>query len=1055
MAMRKTIQTTPVRSAFRPRAAASARVVAVAAALLVGAQPVLAADKFYDTSSAAGLTGGSGIWDVGTTAVWSITSAGSALTTFAAGDDALFQTGTAAAVAIAAGGVSANSLSATVASSAPTFTGGALTLTSTSTAAAVDGSAIFNTGTGTNLAFNNTGGIVLGAAAGLTQTFTLNGGTLSTGTNTAVTGSGVTLSLVGNGGKTMTFNGAVNVGNLAIGGTGTTTTGPNTFVFANAVTLGTAAEFAIANANAVVRLGSSAASTFGTTNTINVTSGVLQFANAASLGTSALTIAGGSIDSSVANLVLNTTNAITLNGNATFVGTQNLSLGTNGVSLGSAAGTARTITTAAGTLTINGAITDGATATQLTKAGAGTLLLNGAASYTGLTTISNGLLRFGTTATVPAGSITISNIAGALAAAGPAGFSTFNEWLGSGKIATASVGALALTNATETAAIDLLTPNYNSLSVGATTNVTYTGTLTPGTNGYRLGGGGGTLIYPGVLDGARSLTTLGNVTLSSPTGNTYTGTTSAAAGLLVVTSPTALGTTAGGTNVAAGAALQPQGGITIAGEALTLNAVTSTVNLPNGLANGAGNNTWAGPITLAGDGSNNVRVGNTTAGNTLNLTGPITAGGTFGTITGAGATGLVVAGAGDINISGPISGALGLITTNTGTVTLSSTASTFTGGVRFQGATTFVVSSFNSVVANTSSANPAGSSLGAPTTDAAGTIFFAANNTTVNAGTLRYVGPGEATNRILMLNGSSGGITLDQSGPAGSALTFTAALASTATGGKTLTLTGSTAGTGEFAGLLANGSGTLAVAKTGTGTWTLSGANTYTGATTITGGTLLANNTSASATGTGAVAVNTAGTLGGTGSITGALTVGRGGRVAPGGAYPAGGVDNLSLAAAGIFNKAVGTGAVGPTFLSKLSPSTGTADVLTFTGASAAGAIDLSGDSDVLDLAPIEAIGSASQTFTVVEFTGTTPAGFGTGRFDVVTVGGQSTQSTAPGDPNYVLVNYVTGASPAITVTVANVAAVPEPAVAGGLALAAVGLLARRRRVRDARVGRR
>jgi autotransporter-associated beta strand protein len=82
-----------------------------------------------------------------------------------------------------------------------------------------------------------------------------------------------------------------------------------------------------------------------------------------------------------------------------------------------------------------------------------------------------------------------------------------------------------------------------------------------------------------------------------------------------------------------------------------------------------------------------------------------------------------------------------------------------------------------------------------------------------------------------------------------------------------------------FSGLIQDGGvsgGTGgSLAKTGRGKLTLSNANTYTGGTTITKGTLLVKNTTGSATGTGAVQVNT-GTLGGTGNITGAVTVGTG-----------------------------------------------------------------------------------------------------------------------------------------------------------------------------------
>jgi len=84
-----------------------------------------------------------------------------------------------------------------------------------------------------------------------------------------------------------------------------------------------------------------------------------------------------------------------------------------------------------------------------------------------------------------------------------------------------------------------------------------------------------------------------------------------------------------------------------------------------------------------------------------------------------------------------------------------------------------------------------------------------------------------------------------------------------------------------FAGTL-KADGVNAFTKVGAGKWTLTGANTYSGGTTISGGIILANNTSGSATGSGAVTVNAGGALGGTGSVSGAVTVNSGGALSPG-----------------------------------------------------------------------------------------------------------------------------------------------------------------------------
>jgi len=91
-----------------------------------------------------------------------------------------------------------------------------------------------------------------------------------------------------------------------------------------------------------------------------------------------------------------------------------------------------------------------------------------------------------------------------------------------------------------------------------------------------------------------------------------------------------------------------------------------------------------------------------------------------------------------------------------------------------------------------------------------------------------------------------------------------------------LTLTG--VGNGILSGVLET---RLRVIKTGSGTWTLSGANVYTGTTTVTTGTLLVDGSLAAAS---EVSVAAGGTLGGTGTVAGVVNLAPGGTLAPGNA---------------------------------------------------------------------------------------------------------------------------------------------------------------------------
>ena len=191
-----------------------------------------------------------------------------------------------------------------------------------------------------------------------------------------------------------------------------------------------------------------------------------------------------------------------------------------------------------------------------------------------------------------------------------------------------------------------------------------------------------------------------------------------------------------------------------------------------------------------------------------------------------------------------MSGSIGANKTTTGTVILSG-ANTFTGPTSVQNGI-LSVASINSISGGLPS-----SSLGAPTTAANGTIALGNATTT---GTLLYTGPGETTNRVVNLAGTTGGGTFDQSGSG--LLNFTSDLTATGGGSKTLTLQGSTAGVGQISGAIVDGSGTTAVTKAGTGTWVLSGNSNYSGPTNVNAGKLIVSGSL-----TGIVNLNTGGIL--------------------------------------------------------------------------------------------------------------------------------------------------------------------------------------------------
>ena len=231
--------------------------------------------------------------------------------------------------------------------------------------------------------------------------------------------------------------------------------------------------------------------------------------------------------------------------------------------------------------------------------------------------------------------------------------------------------------------------------------------------------GGTTLTIAGVISGSGNLTTgsIGTVVLSS--ANTYTGTTTVQSGILRIQNGLALGLpgSAGGavtvgSNGLSTATLQVQGGITVGGKGLSLNGVGfgNSGALPQGaLVNQAGNNTWAGTITLNGT------VGLTSA--TIPLLTAATAtsgtliGGVSGTtlfVTGAvNGSDLTKVGGGAVALLN-VNGYTGTTTVLGGNLTLSNNTATAVGAATVAGS---AINGVTSTVSNTTYTNFSAGSL--------------------------------------------------------------------------------------------------------------------------------------------------------------------------------------------------------------------------------------------------------------------------------------------------------------------------------------------------------
>jgi autotransporter-associated beta strand protein len=351
-----------------------------------------------------------------------------------------------------------------------------------------------------------------------------------------------------------------------------------------------------------------------------VNAGTLVLGSANAIGTGTLTLSGGNLDSSVADLVNANNNAQSWNADFTFVGSQNLNLGTGAVT----PSTNRQVTVTANTLTVGGAIGG---AFSLTTAGAGTLELSGVNTYAGNTTVSNGtLLVSGTgdlySAGQPTSPTTVSVASGAqIILSGTVnnalGLGPNCNWIVSGTINSTGGAAqtlpptVTLNNGTLTgndnasygafyaagSTPPTITANgaNNSINVpiiGTTATITFNTPLATDALTNSAAIGIGIRVTGGVTK-----TGLGTVTLTG--ANIYTGFTTISNGTLTIGDPGQLG---GGTYAAAitnygvfnysSSASQTLSGNIAGTGSLVMNSVGATLTL-------SGTNTYTGNITIS------------------------------------------------------------------------------------------------------------------------------------------------------------------------------------------------------------------------------------------------------------------------------------------------------------------------------------------------------------------------------------------------------------------------------------------------------------------------
>jgi fibronectin-binding autotransporter adhesin len=559
----------------------------------------------------------------------------------------------------------------------------------------------------------------------------------------------------------------------------------------------------------------SAVNTYGGGTSINA--GALRATSTSSIGSGAVTLAGGAFQAGANNL--NFTNSFLVN----VVGG---SVDTNG-----------------NTLTLSGTIANGnGTSGVLTKSGAGTLILSATNTYSGGTTISAGTLQAMNANAVGTGSVTLAGGTFLPGVAGPTFANAFAINTAGGSIGTNGT-TLTLTGnitngngtngvLTKTGTGTLVLSGNSSYSGGTAVNLgtlrvanstaVGTGLVTLGGSTFQAGaaglsfanafaintsGGtvdtnGNTLTLSGVIGngngatGALRKTGAGTLVLAG--NNTFGGGTILQQGTLRLEHNNALGS---GALTTLGSVIDYADGVTLANP-IVLNSNDTQLQMTVGVATQAGVISEAGgvrPLEKIGAGTLIFTASNTYTGGTL------VSGGTL-QLGNGGTTGNILGGAGNVSVA---SGAVFAVN-RSDTFIYSGTVSGL-GGFAQRGTGTTTLSAVNG--------HSGGSSI------SAGTLRVT-NVSSVGTGAVTLAGGGfqAGANNLIFVNP----FAIDTAG------------GSVDSNGNTLTLSGT----------IANGNGATGVlTKSGTGTLVFSGNNTYAGGTTINAGILQVLNSNAVGTG--------------------------------------------------------------------------------------------------------------------------------------------------------------------------------------------------------------